>query len=156
MKMSTKGQYSLRAMVALARQQKCHPGEGLLSITMMAEQTGVTERYLEKLLRQLKAAGLIEAERGASGGYKLTRGPQQITVGEVLRVGEGNLIPVDCVHDAGTPCERQEGCVVQYVWKRITESINEAVDSITLAELIDMKPEAKQASSKGKGVCNGK
>lgn len=155
MKMSTKGQYSLRAMVALARQQKSQ-AEGFLSITAMAEQTGVTERYLEKLLRQLKAAGLIEAARGAAGGFKLVRAPEAITVGEVLRVGEGSLTPVSCVTDTGTTCERQESCVVQYVWKRITESINEAVDSITLTELIDMKPGVKQADLKGKGVCNEK
>lgn len=155
MKMSTKGQYSLRAMVVLARHQQCQTGD-FLSITMMAEQTGVTERYLEKLLRQLKAAGLIEAARGASGGFKLTRPPQTITVGEVLRAGEGNLTPVSCVNDSGTPCARQDGCVVQYVWKRITDSINEAVDSMTLEELIHMKPEAQQMVSKGKGVCNEK
>lgn len=153
MKMSTKGQYSLRAMVALARQQR-QGGEELMSITTMAKETGVTERYLEKLLRSLKAAGLIAAERGAAGGYKLTRDPEEIKVGDVLRVGEGNLIPVDCVQSNGAVCERQEGCVVQYVWKKITEGINEAVDSITLAELIDMKPEAHQASLKGKGNCN--
>ena len=155
MKMSTKGQYSLRAMVVLARQQKCQSDE-FLSITMMAEQTGVTERYLEKLLRQLKAAELIEAARGVTGGFKLMRAPEDITVGEVLRAGEGDLTPVSCVTDSGNTCARQDGCVVQYVWKRITDSINEAVDSMTLAELITMKPEDKQAVSKGKGVCNEK
>ena len=155
MKMSTKGQYSLRAMVALARQQRSQ-ADDFLSITMMAEQTGVTERYLEKLLRQLKAAGLIETARGATGGFKLIRSPQEITVGEVLRAGEGELTTVSCVTDSGNPCARQDGCVVQYVWKRINDSINEAVDSMTLAELINMKPEEKQAVSKGKGVCNEK
>ena len=155
MKMSTKGQYSLRAMVALARQQKSQ-ADDFLSITMMAEQTGVTERYLEKLLRQLKADGLIETARGAAGGFKLTRSPEEITVGEVLRAGEGELTTVSCVTDTGNPCARQDGCVVQYVWKRINDSINDAVDSMTLAELIGMKPEAKQAVSMGKGVCNEK
>ncbi len=155
MKMSTKGQYSLRAMVVLARQQRSQ-ADDFLSITMMAEQTGVTERYLEKLLRQLKADGLIETARGAAGGFKLTRSPEEITVGEVLRAGEGELTTVSCVTDTGNPCARQDGCVVQYVWKRINDSINDAVDSMTLAELIGMKPEAKQAVSMGKGVCNEK
>ncbi len=155
MKMSTKGQYSLRAMVTLARQQRSQ-ADDFLSITMMAEQTGVTERYLEKLLRQLKVAGLIETARGAAGGFKLTRSPEEITVGEVLRAGEGELTTVSCVTETGNPCARQDGCVVQYVWKRINDSINDAVDSMTLAELIGMKPEAKQAVSMGKGVCNEK
>ena len=155
MKMSTKGQYSLRAMVALARQQKSQ-ADDFLSITMMADQTGVTERYLEKLLRQLKAAALIETARGAAGGFQLTRSPEESTVGEVLRAGEGELTTVSCVTETGSPCARQDGCVVQYVWKRINDSINEAVDSMTLAELIGMKPEEKQAVSKGKGVCNEK
>ena len=155
MKMSTKGQYSLRAMVALARQQRSQ-SDDFLSITMMAEQTGVTERYLEKLLRQLKAAGLIETARGAAGGFKLVRPPEEITVGDVLRAGEGDLTPVSCVTETGSPCARQDGCVVQYVWKRMNDSINEAIDTMTLAELITMKPEEKQAVSKGKGVCNEK
>ena len=77
-------------------------------------------------------------------------------MGEVLRAGEGELTTVSCVTDSGSPCARQDGCVVQYVWKRINDSINEAVDSMTLAELINMKPEEKQAVSKGKGVCNEK
>ena len=90
MKMSTKGQYSLRAMVALAQVQQ-NQEEGMLSISQMAKQTGVTVRYLEKLLRSLKAAGLVETTRGAAGGYRLAKPAECITVGQVLQVGEGRL-----------------------------------------------------------------
>ena len=102
MKMSTKGQYSLRAMVALAQVQQ-NQEEGMLSISQMAKQTGVTVRYLEKLLRSLKAAGLVETTRGAAGGYRLAKPAECITVGQVLQVGEGRLEPVECIQSDGRP-----------------------------------------------------
>lgn len=135
MKISTKGQYSLKAMVELAAVS----GEEPVSISQLAQITGVTERYLEQLLPKLRGAGLIESIRGAQGGYRLARSAERISVGDVLRAGEGNLIPVDCALTSEKACDREEACVVKFVWKKVMDSINETVDSISLAELTAMR-----------------
>lgn len=140
MKISTKGQYSLKAMVELA----VNPGEDPMSISQLAQATGVTERYLEQLLPRLRSEGLIESIRGAQGGYRLARPAASISVGDVLRAGEGNLIPVDCALTSEKACEKEELCVVKFVWKRVMDSINDTVDSISLAELADMKQNRKE------------
>lgn len=140
MKISTKGQYSLKAMVELA----ANPGEDPMSISQLAQATGVTERYLEQLLPRLRSEGLIESIRGAQGGYRLARPAASISVGDVLRAGEGNLIPVDCALTSEKACEKEELCVVKFVWKRVMDSINDTVDSISLAELADMKQNRKE------------
>ena len=140
MKISTKGQYSLKAMVELA----VNPGEDPMSISQLAQSTGVTERYLEQLLPRLRSEGLIESIRGAQGGYRLARPAASISVGDVLRAGEGNLIPVDCALTSEKACEKEELCVVKFVWKRVMDSINDTVDSISLAELADMKQNRKE------------
>ncbi len=144
MKMSTKGQYSLRAMVALAQVQQ-NQEEGMLSISQMAKQTGVTVRYLEKLLRSLKAAGLVETTRGAAGGYRLAKPAECITVGQVLQVGEGRLEPVECIQSDGRPCDRKKSCAIQYVWQRISESIHQVIDEMTLKEVASQTPDENQS-----------
>ena len=115
-----------------------------MSISQLAQATGVTERYLEQLLPRLRSEGLIESIRGAQGGYRLARPAASISVGDVLRAGEGNLIPVDCALTSEKACEKEELCVVKFVWKRVMDSINDTVDSISLAELADMKQNRKE------------
>ncbi len=137
MKITTKGQYSLKAMVVLAAAD----GEEPISISQLAAETFVSENYLEQLLPRLRTAGLIESVRGAMGGYRLARPAYAISVGDVLRAGEGDLIPVDCSLTSDKPCEKEDGCVVKYVWKRMMDSLNETVDSISLEELVHMKEE---------------
>ncbi|MBR2264871.1 MAG: Rrf2 family transcriptional regulator [Clostridiales bacterium] len=135
MKISTKGQYSLKAMVDLALNSE----NNLQTISQIAERTQISETYLEQLLPKLRNAGLVESIRGAQGGYRLAKPLDQITAGEILRAGEGDLIPVECAAtSADLTCPNEETCVTKYVWKRITESINEAVDGITLADLKEL------------------
>ncbi len=135
MKISTKGQYSLKAMVALASATDAEP----VSIPQLAQEIFVSENYLEQLLPRLRQAGLIESIRGAMGGYRLALPAESISVGDVLRAGEGDLIPVDCTLTSDKPCEQENGCVIKYVWKRMTDSLNETADAISLQELVDMK-----------------
>ncbi len=131
MKISTKGQYSLKAMVDLAM----HYEEGLQTTALVAERTGISETYLEQLMPRLKKAGLVESLRGAQGGYRLAKDLKDITAGDILRAGEGDLIPVECAATTEISCPNEETCVTKYVWKRIADGINEAVDSISLADL---------------------
>lgn len=112
-----------------------HGGEGPRTISQIAQNTGISEKYLEQLFPKLRKAGLIESTRGASGGYRLAKPMEEISVGDILRTGEGDLIPVDCALTSDKACANAGGCVVKYVWKKVTDSINETVDGITLADL---------------------
>ena len=133
MKLSTKGRYGLRAMIDLARYSEEEP----VSISSIAARQDISERYLEQLVGLLKKAGLVRSIRGATGGYVLAKSTGEISVGDVLRALEGSLEPVRCAaFYSEEGCTAAEGCVTKYVWQKINESINEAVDHMMLDELV--------------------
>ena len=135
MKLSTKGRYGLRAIIDLALHSE--DSNETSSIQSISRRQGISENYLEQLMRLLKKAGLIESVRGAGGGYKLARSAEEISVGEVLRALEGDLKPVDCSASQGeSGCVGADGCVTKFVWERLNDAIQGAVDSISLGELI--------------------
>lgn len=132
MKLSTKGRYGLRAVVDLA----VHADEETVALSQIAERQGISMNYLEQLIAKLKKAGIVNGIRGAQGGYMLAHPAQEISVGDILRALEGDLSPVDCSEVMGEGlCSNSDSCVTKYVWKRISDSINEAVDGIMLSEL---------------------
>ena len=134
MKISTRGEYGVRAMVALAH----HYGSGPISITAVAKESSVPPAYLEQLIGPLRRAGLVESKRGAQGGYQLSRPPSAIRVGDVYRVMEGPVAPMDCVSEdpADQTCPLIDGCETRPVWMKLRDSITEALDSTTLEDLI--------------------
>ena len=133
MKVSTKGRYGLKALIDIAS----NPDGEAVSITSIASRQGISERYLEQLMSKLKKAGIISSIRGASGGYILARAPEDVSVGDVLRALEGNLELVDCLGASDEEsCNFIDTCATKYVWKRISDSINQTVDGILLNELI--------------------
>jgi Rrf2 family cysteine metabolism transcriptional repressor len=135
MKISTKGRYGARAMLDLALHSNANEPVTLNSI---AERQNISEQYLEQIFSVLRKSGLVESVRGAQGGYRLGREASKITVGDIVRVLEGSLDPVDCIScDNATKCERYEICVMKDVWKKLSDSINSAVDSFTLADLME-------------------
>lgn len=138
MKVSTRGEYGVRAMVALAR----HYGDGPLSITEIAKASSVPPAYLEQLIAPLRRAGLVESKRGAHGGYLLGRSPAEVRVGDVYRVMEGPVAPMDCVSEdeADQTCPLIDGCETRPIWLKVRDSIIEALDSTTLADLIEASP----------------
>jgi len=133
MKFSAKEQYGLRAMVELARRY----GQGPISLGAVARVQALSLAFLEQVVMPLRAAGLLDSTRGANGGYVLTRNPQSVTVGEVLRALEGDVVSFACVSDAADPpCKRGEGaCGARQVWERVQGRLAEALDSTTLADL---------------------
>ncbi|MBO5198592.1 MAG: RrF2 family transcriptional regulator [Lachnospiraceae bacterium] len=135
MKLSTKGRYGLRAVVDLAM----HADEEAVSLSSVAERQHISMSYLEQLIAKLKKAGIVSSVRGSQGGYVLAKTPEEISVGDILRALEGSLNPVDCaaITGEGESCGGSGSCVTKYVWQRITDSINDTVDSIRLSELID-------------------
>ncbi|WP_027414944.1 cysteine metabolism transcriptional regulator CymR [Aneurinibacillus terranovensis] len=124
MKISTKGRYGLTIMMELAKRY----GEGQLSLKSIAQKHGLSEHYLEQLIAPLRNHGLVKSIRGAYGGYILSRGPEEITAGEVIRVLEGPISPVEF--------EEEEDPAKRDLWLRIRDSISEVLDSTTLYDLI--------------------
>ncbi len=143
MKLSTKGRYGLRAVLDLA----LHCEEEAIALSSIAERQGISISYLEQLIAKLKKAGIVESKRGAQGGYILARPAEEISVGDILRACEGDLHPVDCaeVYGGKSSCKSADLCVTKYVWKRISDSINSAVDALMLSELVE-EGKALQAS----------
>ena len=132
MKMSTKGRYALRMMIDIAE----HGAEGRVSIKDISERQGISVKYLEQIVPNLKRARLLRSERGAGGGYILTRTPEQYKVGEILRAVDGNLAPIACLEDETNVCERRNYCKTLSFWQGLYELIDNYVDSVTLKDFI--------------------
>ncbi len=134
MKLSTKGRYGVKAMFDLAQ----HLGEGPIALRSIAERQGISEHYLEQLVSGLRKAGLVKSVRGAQGGYTLGREPGKIRVGDIIRVLEGPLAPVDCVSEEDPEfCAKAESCVTRCIWEKVRDSIADVLDSITLESMLE-------------------
>jgi Rrf2 family transcriptional regulator, cysteine metabolism repressor len=131
--LSTKGRYGLKMMYEFA----LNYGTGPMSLKEVAQKQQLSETYLEQLIAHLKKAGLVTSVRGAQGGYELIRKPEEITVGEIIRVLEGPLAPSECVVDDEPECSKAEYCVTRLLWEKIRESINNVIDSITLNDMVN-------------------
>ncbi len=135
MKLSTKGRYGLRAILDMAVHSQ---EEETVCIQSISQRQGISENYLEQLMRLLKKDGLISSVRGAGGGYRLAKDPKSISVGDVLRALEGDLNPVSCSELTGEGgCQGADNCVTKYVWKKMNDAIQNAVDGISLEELME-------------------
>ena len=124
MKISTKGRYALRMMLEFAM----NPNE-CTKISQVAKRQGISDKYLEQIVTLLARAGYVKSMRGAQGGYKLAFSPEEYTV--------GNLAPVACLEDATNQCERSQCCATLSVWEKLDKAINDVVDHITLADLVE-------------------
>ncbi|MDR0389949.1 MAG: Rrf2 family transcriptional regulator [Spirochaetaceae bacterium] len=131
MRISTKGRYSLEALLYIAQL----PQGEYASTRSISENTGVSDGYLEQLFIPLRKAGIVQGIRGPQGGYLAGRPLTEITVGQILRAVEGPLEPVDCVHSK--PCPIEATCVSRHTWAELYKGISECVDSITLADLVE-------------------
>lgn len=134
MKLSTKGRYGVSAMYDLA----LHYGQGPVSLKSVAIRQGISEHYLEQLMGMLRKAGYVHSIRGAQGGYTLTQEPSRISVGDIIRIMEGPIAPVDCLLTDKTNnayCEKAGRCVTRGVWEKVRVSITNVLDSISLADL---------------------
>ncbi len=119
-------------MVELARRH----GQGPVSLSEIAQTGELPLPYLEQLFGTLRQARLVEGTRGVRGGYRLTRDPSQITVGEVVRALEGPIGPVECAveGDGVDCCTRSTSCATKEMWLRVRESILEVLDNTSLAD----------------------
>ncbi len=132
MLISTKGRYALRVMVDLAE----HREEGYIPLKVVAQRQDISEKYLEAIIKLLVRAGLLSGLRGKGGGYKLTKAPEQYTVGSILRLTEESLAPVACLEPGADACSRAAECRTLSLWKGLDKVINDYLDNVTLADLM--------------------
>ncbi|MDO5142898.1 MAG: Rrf2 family transcriptional regulator [Eubacteriales bacterium] len=138
MLISTKGRYALRVMVDLAE----HPTDAFVPLKVIAERQEISEKYLESIIKLLVKAKLLTGLRGKGGGYKLTKSPEQYTVGSILRQTEETLAPVACLEQGECVCPRAAGCRTLSLWKGLDKVISDYLDDVTLADLIQTDADA--------------
>ena len=146
MRLSTRGQYAVRAMLVLA----VHQAETPIPLRRVAQLEDISEQYLEQIFVNLRKHKLVIGVRGAAGGYRLGRPPTDITAGDILRAVEGPIAPVECVrHNQPEACDRANVCVTRDLWMRLRDSMSAVLDYTTLADLAKtaVQPEDKEANS---------
>ena len=144
MKLSTRGRYGLRAMIDMVQ---CND-QGPIPTRTIAKRQDISERYLEQLMVPLKRAGLVKSVRGSQGGYILSKSPDKITAGDIIRVLEGPIAPVECVNETNPEaCDRADYCVTRVLWSKVRDSITEVLDSYTLTELAQVSQKLPPAES---------
>ena len=132
MMISSRGRYALRVMIDLAE----HSGGAYLPMKEVALRQDISLKYLEKIMPLLVAAKLVEGIHGKGGGYRLTRSPEQYSVGEILRLTEGDLAPVACLECNAQQCARTADCRTLPMWSELNRRINEYLNSVTIADLM--------------------
>lgn len=133
MKISTKGRYALRLMIDLALNDT---GENV-SIKAISARQNISTKYLEQIISMLNRAGYVKSERGSNGGYKLTKKPEEYTVGMILRLTEGSLAITTCTEDEQNQCERYGSCPTVHLWEKLNKAISDVVDNITISDLAE-------------------
>lgn len=137
MRISTKGRYALRMLIDLAQ----HRDEGYIALKDVAQRQDISKKYLEQIVPALSKSDILQANRGSRGGYKLAKAPDRCSVGEILRLTEGSLSPVDCLGNDSVGCERSTECATLPVWQGLYRVINEYLDGITLQDILDQQRE---------------
>lgn len=132
MKLSARSRYAARLLLDLAMHEPDKP----VRTALLSENTGITVQFIEQIIRPLKKADLIRSVRGAAGGHMLNNPPAEITLGEIVRIMEGDINIADCL-DCETKCDRSTDCKTRNVWERASRAMEAELDSVTLADLMD-------------------
>ena len=132
MMISTRGRYALRVMIDLAE----HSNGGYIPMKEVAQRQEISLKYIERIVPVLTKSGCVEGGHGKGGGYRLTRPPEDYTVGEILRLAEGDLSPVACLQEGAKPCPRAAECRTLPMWKEYYDLTRRYFDGITLADLM--------------------
>ena len=133
MKISTKGRYALRLVIDLAM----HTDDGFVTLKDIAARQNISKKYLEQIVPMLNRSGILKTNRGYQGGYKLARSPENCTVGEILKVTEGDLAPVSCLENEVNECPRAGECMTLFIWEELHKRTTDYLNSITVQDVID-------------------
>ncbi len=149
MKLSTRSRYGLKAVIDLAISY----GAGPVSLPVLAGAQGISEGYLEQLLRELKKGGVVDTVRGALGGYELTCDPSELTVQRVLTLLEGSTAIVDCVGTKKHNCDSACTCSARPLFLKLQTRINDVLERTTIRELADDYLQQKERGLSMKNIC---
>src|SRR6185436_7365746 len=136
MKLSTRGEYALRALLVLG----LNYGPHVVRIQTISAEQNIPKRFLEQILNDLKSAGVVESKRGIAGGYRLSRPPQDITLAAIIRHVEGALAPISCVSERfyeKCSCPDEARCAIRSVMKEARDAVVAIVERVTVAELCE-------------------
>lgn len=131
MKITSRGRYALKVMIDLAEQRT----DEFVKLNDVAKRHNISEKYLESIIASLTKAGLLIGVRGKGGGYKLSKKPEEYTVGSILKITEGSLAPVNCMDCKPNPCNNASGCKTLPLWEGLDHVIDEYLESVTIADL---------------------
>lgn len=137
MKISTKGRYAVRLMLDIAQ----HSNGENVSLKDVSKRQNISLKYLEQIVNMLCKSGFLKSQRGSQGGYKMLRAPEEYTVGDILRVTEGEMAPVSCLEDEINQCPKAAVCPTIKFWTGLYETINNYLDGTTIADLMEAAKE---------------
>ena len=141
MKITYRGDYALKAVLDLA----LHYGSELVTIHDMAKRIDAPVKFLEQVLLELKRGGFIESRRGKVGGFLLSRSPDKITIGQVIRFVEGPIEPIACVREGYAACRDVYKCVFKKIWQDVACATSDIIDNVTFADLSSQVSVTKRA-----------
>ena len=131
MLISTRGRYALRLLIDMAE----HSSTDYIKLKDVAQRQEVSEKYLESIVKQLVTGHIVVGLRGKGGGYRLAKAPDEIIVGDVMRIMEGSLAPVACLENENFNCPRKAACRTLGFWSGLNDVISRYIDSFTIADL---------------------
>lgn len=132
MKLSTRSRYGVRILVDLAR----HKDQGPVQIGEISKRQDISVKYLEQLIRPLKQANLVTSVRGPKGGHLLAENPEKISLGQVVRLFEGQTDLVECI-SYPEKCPMSDDCQVRLAWQDATEVLYEKLDATSISDLMN-------------------
>lgn len=133
MKITTKGRYAIHILYDLAINGTEHP----VSVKEIATDQDISVKYTEQIISILNKAGYVSSSRGFQGGYRLTKPLEEYVIGDVLRLTEGSLAPVECLATGENSCPKQQKCATIVLWEKVDQAIRDVVDHVTLADLVE-------------------
>ncbi len=139
MKITTKGRYAIHILYDLAVNGTEHP----VSVKEMATRQEISVKYTEQIISILNKAGYVSSSRGFQGGYRLTKPLDEYVIGDILRLTEGSLAPVECLATAENPCPNQQKCATIMLWEKVDKAIRDVVDHVTLQDLLDWQKQER-------------
>ena len=132
MKLSTRSRYGTRMMLDLAQ----HYDQGPVQIGAVSKRENISVKYLEQLIIPLKKANFVKSVRGPKGGHMLAKPPEEITVGEIVRILEGGINLSSCIENPEV-CDRTTRCLTRGVWEEATKAMYDKLNSVTLSKMIN-------------------
>ena len=139
MKITTKGRYAIHILYDLAVNGTEHP----VSVKEMATRQEISVKYTEQIISILNKAGYVSSSRGFQGGYRLTKPLDEYVIGDILRLTEGSLAPVECLATAENPSPKQQKCATIMLWEKVDKAIRDVVDHVTLQDLLDWQKQER-------------